>query len=82
MKRNAQQKDKFLSSDFKELIIDQHLLRLENPTIQPDFKDVRHCLVFWSRPPEHIIRLATHLQNLLKAKAPGERKVANHGDMG
>jgi len=70
-KRNAQQKEKFLAADFKELVIDQHLLRLEVPTVQPGFRDERHCMVFWSRPPGHIIRLATHLQNLLKAKAPG-----------
>lgn len=69
-KRNAQQKEKFLSPDFKELIIDPFLLRLEDRTIVPGFEDTRHCLVFWARPPDHIVRLATHVQQLLKECAP------------
>ncbi len=68
--RNAQQKAKFLAEDFTELIIDPFLLRLENPSIEPGFRDPRHCLVFWARPPDHIVRLATHVQNLLRAAAP------------
>ncbi|KAK1750801.1 hypothetical protein QBC47DRAFT_464421 [Echria macrotheca] len=68
--RNAQQRDKFLSSDFTELIIDPFLLRLEDPTIEPGFYDPRNCLVFWARPPNHIVKLAAHLQNLLKDAAP------------
>ncbi|KAK5661697.1 hypothetical protein OQA88_9797 [Cercophora sp. LCS_1] len=69
--RNNQQRDKFLSVDFKELIIDPFLLRLENPDIEPGFQDPRNCLVFWARPPEHIVRLAVHLQELLRKAAPG-----------
>ncbi|KAK4164458.1 RNA ligase/cyclic nucleotide phosphodiesterase [Cladorrhinum sp. PSN259] len=68
--RNGQQQDKFLSPEFSELIIDPFLLRLENPDIEPGFKDPRHCLVFWARPPEHIVKLASHLQMLLKKAAP------------
>ncbi|ROT41210.1 hypothetical protein SODALDRAFT_307810 [Sodiomyces alkalinus F11] len=68
--RNEQQKAKFLSPDFKELAIDPFLLRIENPQIDPGFTDPRHCLVFWARPPDHVIRLATHLQTLLKNVAP------------
>ncbi|KAL2022027.1 hypothetical protein VTK56DRAFT_6267 [Thermocarpiscus australiensis] len=68
--RNAQQREKFLSSEFKGLTIDQILLRLENPTIEPGFQDPRHCLVFWARPPEHILKLASHLQTLLQKAAP------------
>ncbi|KAI1105345.1 RNA ligase/cyclic nucleotide phosphodiesterase [Jackrogersella minutella] len=37
VRRNAQQRDKFLASDFTELIIDPYLLRLENPKIEPGF---------------------------------------------
>ncbi|KAK6951172.1 hypothetical protein Daesc_007703 [Daldinia eschscholtzii] len=37
VKRNAQQKAKFLAPDYTGLIIDQHLLRLENPQIEPGF---------------------------------------------
>lgn len=71
-KRNAQQKEKFLTSDFKGLSIDQTILRLERPYVEPGFKDERNCLVFWARPPDHIVRLAAKLQDLLKKAAPGE----------
>ncbi|KAM3435338.1 hypothetical protein MY4824_004919 [Beauveria thailandica] len=70
VKRNAQQREKFLSPDFKELVIDQHLLRLANPSVQPGFKDERNCLVFWARPPEHVILLAAKVQQLLQQTAP------------
>ncbi|KAL2198169.1 RNA ligase/cyclic nucleotide phosphodiesterase [Corynascus similis CBS 632.67] len=68
--RNAQQKEKFLSSEFRELNVDPILLRLENPMIEPGFRDPRHCLVFWARPPNHILKLACHLQTLLQKEAP------------
>ncbi|XWW93479.1 hypothetical protein V2A60_001412 [Cordyceps javanica] len=70
VKRNAQQKEKFLSADFKELVIDQHLLRLSNPSIEPGFQDERNCLVFWARPPEHVILLAAKVQQMLQQTAP------------
>ncbi|KAJ6787410.1 hypothetical protein PWT90_04810 [Aphanocladium album] len=70
VKRNAQQKEKFLSADYKELVIDQYLLRLVNPTVQPGFKDERNCLVIWARPPEHVILLAAKVQQMLKQAAP------------
>lgn len=70
MTRNGQQKEKFLSSDFKEVLIDPFLLRLENPSIEPGFTDPRNCLVFWARPPDHIIKLASKIQSLLKEAAP------------
>lgn len=70
MTRNGQQKEKFLSSDFKEVLIDPFLLRLENPSIEPGFTDPRNCLVFWARPPDHIIKLASKIQSLLKDVAP------------
>jgi hypothetical protein len=58
--------------EFKELVIDQYLLRLENPSIQPGFKDERNCLVFWARPPEHVLKLAAKLQQMLQKTAPGK----------
>ncbi|KAH8902773.1 hypothetical protein BR93DRAFT_931985 [Coniochaeta sp. PMI_546] len=70
IKRNEQQKEQFLSGDFKELIIDPFLLRLERPELEPGFRDPRNCLVFWARPPEHVVTLAVHLQALLKKAAP------------
>ncbi|GKT68349.1 hypothetical protein ColTof4_00772 [Colletotrichum tofieldiae] len=69
-KRNEQQKQKFIATDFKELIIDPFLLRLENPEMEPGFQDPRNCLVFWARPPDHIVRLAAHVQALLRKAAP------------
>lgn len=68
--RNGQQKEKFLSSNFKEVLIDPFLLRLENPSIEPGFTDPRNCLVFWARPPDHVIKLASKIQSLLKEVAP------------
>ncbi|OAA46047.1 RNA ligase/cyclic nucleotide phosphodiesterase [Metarhizium rileyi] len=70
-RRNAQQREKFLVSDFKGLSIDQTILRLERPDVEPGFKDERNCLVFWARPPDHIVRLAARLQDMLRKAAPG-----------
>ncbi|KAF4975269.1 hypothetical protein FZEAL_7936 [Fusarium zealandicum] len=69
-KRNAQQAEKFRASDFQELIIDQYLLRLEDQAVEPGFRDQRNCLVVWARPPDHVIRLAAKLQELLRQAAP------------
>ncbi|KAJ8130183.1 hypothetical protein O1611_g3447 [Lasiodiplodia mahajangana] len=70
IRRNAQQKDKFLDTNFKELIIDPYLLRLENPHIEPGFKDTRYCMTFWGRPPIHVLELAGAIQKKLKDVAP------------
>ncbi|KAI1133440.1 60S ribosomal protein L44 [Nemania abortiva] len=70
IRRNAQQKDKFLDTNFKELIIDPYLLRLENPHIEPGFKDTRYCMTFWGRPPIHVLELAGAIQKRLKDAAP------------
>ncbi|KAK1993986.1 hypothetical protein LX36DRAFT_227861 [Colletotrichum falcatum] len=77
-KRNEQQKQKFVAPDFKELVIDPFLLRLENPEMEPGFQDPRNCLVFWARPPEHISRLAAHVQALLKKAAPSVWLMPQH----
>ncbi|KAI0434332.1 RNA ligase/cyclic nucleotide phosphodiesterase [Xylaria sp. FL1042] len=70
IRRNAQQKEKFLDANFKELIIDPYLLRLENPHIEPGFKDTRYCMTFWGRPPIHVLELASVIQQKLKEVAP------------
>ncbi|KAI0016001.1 RNA ligase/cyclic nucleotide phosphodiesterase [Xylariomycetidae sp. FL0641] len=77
-KRNAQQKNKFLDAEFKELIIDPYLLRLENPRIEPGFKDTRHCMTFWARPPIHILILAEEIQRRLKLVAPNLWLMPSH----
>ncbi|KAI1638963.1 60S ribosomal protein L44 [Biscogniauxia mediterranea] len=69
-RRNAQQREKFLAADYQGLIIDQYLLRLENPHIEPGFKDERNCMTFWGRPPIHILKLADAIQRKLAAVSP------------
>lgn len=76
--RNAQQKARFLAADFQGLSIDQAILRLERPHIQPGFRDERNCFVFWARPPDHIVRLAARLQELLRKAAPGMWLMPTH----
>ncbi|KAI0134239.1 RNA ligase/cyclic nucleotide phosphodiesterase [Xylariales sp. AK1849] len=70
IKRNTQQREKFISPDFNKLIIDPYLLRLENQAIEPGFKDQRNCMTFWGRPPTHVLELAEKIQQKLKACAP------------
>ncbi|CAJ2502318.1 Uu.00g097120.m01.CDS01 [Anthostomella pinea] len=70
IKRNAQQADNFRAPAFNELIIDPYLLRLQDPLIEPGFKDTRHCMTFWGRPPIHVLELAEAIQRRLKAAAP------------
>lgn len=72
VRRNGQQKEKFLSPELNELIIDPWLLRLENPEIEPGFKDLRNCMTFWGRPPLHVLELAEKIQSKLKAVAPSK----------
>ncbi len=69
MTRNGQQRESFLASEFKGLNIDQVLLRLEN---EPGFQDPRDCLVFWARPPDHVLKLVARLQTLLREAAPSK----------
>ncbi|UKZ62067.1 uncharacterized protein TrAtP1_003325 [Trichoderma atroviride] len=71
-KRNALQKAKFLSPDYKELVIDQCLLRLENPEMEPGFVDERNCLTVWARPPIHVVELAAQIQARLQQASPSE----------
>ncbi|KAL8357507.1 hypothetical protein RB598_002355 [Gaeumannomyces tritici] len=68
--RNAQQKKKFLAAEFREVITDTILMRLEDPTLEPGFKDPRNSLVVWARPPEHVLQLMGHIQRKLKEVAP------------
>ncbi|KAI0179291.1 RNA ligase/cyclic nucleotide phosphodiesterase [Hypoxylon sp. FL1284] len=68
-RRNAQQRENFLASDYTELIIDPFLLRLENPTIEPGF-DTRYCMTFWGRPPIHVLEFAEAIQKKLQDVAP------------
>ncbi|KAK2019078.1 hypothetical protein LZ32DRAFT_219987 [Colletotrichum eremochloae] len=77
-KRNEQQKQKFIAPDFKELVIDSILLRLENPGMEPGFQDPRNSFVIWARPPNHIVKLAAHVQALLKKAAPSVWLMPQH----
>lgn len=68
--RNAQQKAAILAPDYKGVIIDEILRRLEDPTVEPGFEDPRHGIVFWARPPPHIKVLIAQIQERLKAVSP------------
>jgi len=56
--------------DFKGLNLDSILQRLEDPAIEPGFVDPRHSLVLWARPPPHIRKLVSEIQQRLKRLAP------------
>ncbi|KAF2876523.1 RNA ligase/cyclic nucleotide phosphodiesterase [Massariosphaeria phaeospora] len=68
--RNAQQKARMLDQSFPGVIIDQILLRLSDPEIEPGYVDPRHCLVFWGRPTQKIKDLISRIQLELLTVAP------------
>ncbi|KAK8151053.1 RNA ligase/cyclic nucleotide phosphodiesterase [Phyllosticta citrichinensis] len=68
--RNAQQKEKLLSPEFKGVSVDPILLRLERPDVEPGFRDTRHCLVFWARPPQKIKSLVAEVQRRVGSVVP------------
>lgn len=68
--RNAQQRAKLLSPDFKGVSIDEILARLEDPSIEHGFQDWRNCLVFWARPPEAVRNLISSIQQRLLRVCP------------
>jgi hypothetical protein len=70
--RGAQQKAKLTSPDFAGVTIDTILAKLEDQTIEPGFKDPRHCLVFWARPPPQVKAVIAEVQKRLKTVAPSE----------
>ncbi|KAK5084307.1 hypothetical protein LTR05_005383 [Lithohypha guttulata] len=70
--RNAQQKEKILSSDFDGWKLDPILTKLEGPEglRDPNFTDPRNCLVFWARPPQKVRSLIQLVQQKLKHVVP------------
>ncbi|KAK5129399.1 hypothetical protein LTR08_003286 [Meristemomyces frigidus] len=68
--RNAQQRAKLLAPDFPGVVVDDILAKLDDPTIEPDFTDWRHCLVFWARPPPSVGPLVATIQHRLLQVAP------------
>lgn len=68
--RNAQQKEKLLSSDFDGFKLDSILQKLENPSIEPGYKDPRNCLVFWGRPTQKVKEMVSTIQQELRTIAP------------
>ncbi|KAK5119246.1 hypothetical protein LTR85_007860 [Meristemomyces frigidus] len=76
--RNTQQREKLLAADFPGVTVDGILAKLEDPTIEPGFKDWRHCLVFWARPPEKIRSLIAEIQQRLLRVAPSEFTLPRH----
>ncbi|KAI9666623.1 MAG: hypothetical protein M1821_004559 [Bathelium mastoideum] len=68
--RIEQQKGKLLDPSFAGVTPDSVLQRLHYPEIEPGFRDTRHCLVFWARPPQKLKNLITHIQQQLRAVLP------------
>ncbi|EXJ77883.1 hypothetical protein A1O3_09042 [Capronia epimyces CBS 606.96] len=68
--RNAQQREKILSADFKGWILDEYLVKLDGPQKDESFTDPRHCLVFWGRPPQKVKNLIKVIQSKLLDAAP------------
>lgn len=52
------------------MTIDEILAKLEDPSIEPGFKDWRNCLVFWARPTKAVRSLIEEVQEKLKDVVP------------
>ena len=52
------------------MTIDEILAKLEDYSIEPGFKDWRHCLVFWARPTEKVRKLIATVQKKLQDVVP------------
>lgn len=74
--RNAQQRAKLLAPAFPGVTVDEILAKLEDPTLEPGFKDWRHCLVFWARPPTAVRALISEVQQQLRSVAPSKSSLA------
>jgi len=68
--RNTQQRAKLLAPDFPGVTVDEILAKLEDPAKYSDFKDWRHCLVFWARPPQPIRSLIAEILQRLTEVVP------------
>ncbi|KAK3045627.1 hypothetical protein LTS18_013660, partial [Coniosporium uncinatum] len=68
--RNSQKRAEILDPSFKGVVVDDVLLRLHDPSIEPGYVDPRYCLVFWARPPQKIKQLIAEVQGILRAVAP------------
>lgn len=60
-----------LADHFEGVTIDQILLRLEKPDIEPGFVDPRNCLVFWGRPTERVKEMIGRVQREISSVVPG-----------
>lgn len=79
--RNAQQKTKLLDAQFSGVSIDQILLRLHDPSIEPGYADPRHCFVFWGRPTQQIKDVIKHVQQELRTVAPSRWSLCKFFDL-
>jgi len=70
--RNSQKRAELLDASFKGVVVDDILLRLHDPSIEPGYVDTRYCLVFWARPPQKIKQLIAEVQSKLRAVVPSE----------
>ncbi len=70
MTRNAEQASGLLSHEFEGMTLDPILSDLLDP-LWPEYVDPRNSIVFWARPPGHILELAQVLGERLKEVFPG-----------
>ena len=56
-----------ISLDFEGIVPDQYL---SNRLKDKDYVDPRNSLVFWARPPEQVLNLATRIQAIIKEVMP------------
>lgn len=52
------------------MTIDEILAKLEDPSIEPGFKDWRNCFVFWARPTARVRSLIAEVQKKLQDVVP------------
>lgn len=71
--RNEQQAAKLLDSGFGGWLLDPVLQKLVDSERHRDYLDPRNCLVFWARPPEHLRRLISRIQERLLQLNPSKR---------
>ena len=69
--RNAEKRQELLSPNFPGVRPDPILAKLADPVNHANFKDERHCLVFWARPPTAVRDLIAEIQQRLLEAAPG-----------
>ena len=64
-----------ISRDFGGVLPDQYL---SNRLKDEEYVDPRNSLVFWARPPEKVLNLATKIQTIIKEVMPCKIPIIQH----